>query len=122
MPDIKLYAIVSNEAVKASNGNRGKMGAQLGHAYVHAFVDSMTRFPDHAKTYLETGVVGKVCLKADEEVLHHLSRLYKDKCGVFLVKDAGITVFPRPMITALGIGPIDVTEREDILSKLDPWL
>jgi len=29
MSDIKLYAIVSNEAVAASKGNRGKMGAVL---------------------------------------------------------------------------------------------
>lgn len=122
MPDIKLYAIVSNEAVKASQGNRGKMMAQGGHAYLHSFLDSMGRFPLQAQAYLDTGVVGKVCLKADEEVLHTLSRLYRDKCGVFLVKDAGITVFPRPMITALGIGPIDVTERETILSDLRPWI
>lgn len=122
MPEIKLYAIVSNEAVKASGGNRGKMGAQLGHAYVHCFLDSMTRFPDQAKAYLATSVVGKVCLKADEEVLHSLSRVYKDKCGVYLVKDAGLTVFPRPMITALGIGPIDVTEREDVLKDLKLWI
>lgn len=122
MSDIKLYAIVSNEAVAASKGNRGKMGAQLGHAYVHSFLDSMTRFPDQAKAYLATGVVGKVCLRADEGVLHQLSIAYKNKCGVFLVKDAGLTVFPRPMITALGIGPIDVKEREEILTELKPWI
>jgi peptidyl-tRNA hydrolase len=122
MSDIKLYAIVSNEAVAASKGNRGKMGAQIGHAYVHAFVDSLTRFPDQAKAYLDSGVVAKVCLKADEAILHHLSRLYQDKCGVFLVKDAGLTVFPRPMITALGIGPININDRETILKGLNPWI
>lgn len=122
MPDIKLYAIVSNEAVAASKGNRGKMGAQLGHAYLHCFLDSMARYPTQAQEYLDTGVVGKVCLKADEAQLHQLSQLYKSRCGVYLVKDAGLTVFPRPMITVLGIGPIDVTEREDILSGLRPWI
>lgn len=121
MSDIKLYAIVSNEAVEASKGNRGKMGAQLGHAYVHSILDSMHRFPQHTLDYLASGSVAKICLRADEEVLHSLSRLYKDKCGVYLVKDAGLTVFPRPMITALGIGPIYVNEREDILAKLKPW-
>lgn len=122
MDDIKLYAIVSNEAVKASNGNRGKMGAQIGHAYVHSILDAQQRFPALVDAYLDSGVVGKACLKADEEILHQLSRLYKDKTGVFLVKDAGLTVFPRPMITALGIGPIYVKDREDILKNLSVWI
>jgi peptidyl-tRNA hydrolase len=122
MTDIKLYAIVSNEAISESKGNRGKMGAQIGHAFVHAFVDSTVRFPSMAQAYLDTDVVAKVCLKADEEILHSLSRIYKPKCGVFLVKDAGLTVFPRPMITALGIGPINVKDREEILSSLKPWI
>lgn len=120
--DIKLYCIVSEEAVKAAGGNRGKMGAQIGHAYVHSMLDSIARFPLDAKAYLDSGVVGKVCLKAPEETLHALSRAYKDKCGVFLVKDAGLTVFPRPMITALGIGPIRVDEREEVLANLKLWI
>jgi len=116
--DIKLYAIVSNEAVDASNGNRGKMIAQSGHAYLHSFLDSLARFPSDAKAYLDSGIVAKICLRASEETLHQLSRIYKDKCGVFLVKDAGLTVFPRPMITALGIGPIRPADREEILANL----
>lgn len=119
---MKLYAIVSNEAVKASNGNRGKMGAQLGHAYVHSLLDAQKRFPALVDAYLATGVIAKACLKADEETLHQLSRLYKDKTGVYLVKDAGLTVFPRPMITALGIGPIDLNNREEILKNLKVWI
>lgn len=119
---IKLYAIVSNEAVAASKGNRGKMGAQLGHAFTEAVFDSQDRFPDLLKAYRDSGVVAKVCLKADEAVLHQLSRSYKDKCGVYLVKDAGLTVFPRPMITALGIGPINEDDREEILANLKVWI
>ena len=122
MPEIKLYGIVSEEAVKASNGNRGKMGAQLGHAYVHSILDAQKRFPALVDAYLASGVVGKACLKAPEETLHQLSRLYKDITGVFLVKDAGLTVFPRPMITALGIGPVYVDLREDILKNLSVWI
>lgn len=122
MSSIKLYAIVSNEAVAAAKGNRGKMIAQTGHAYVHSMLDSMTRFPDDAKAYLESGVVAKVCLKADEMVLHQLARTYQSKCGVFLVKDAGLTVFPRPMITALGIGPILESNREEVLANLKVFI
>lgn len=119
---MKLYAIVSNEAVAASGGNRGKMGAQIGHAFVHSMMDSLSRFPDQARQYLASGTVGKVCLKADEAILHSLAHTYKNWCGVYLVKDAGLTVFPRPMITALGIGPIDVDMREEILANLKVWI
>ena len=122
MPDIKLYCIVSEEAVKASGGNRGKMGAQIGHAFTEATFDAMDNYPEQLKAYRETNMVAKVCLIASEETLHKLSRLYQGKCGVALIKDAGKTVFPRPMITALGIGPIDVNEREEILENLRPWI
>lgn len=122
MTDMKMYAIVSNEAVKASGGNRGKMGAQIGHAFVHSMMDSLLRFPADAQAYLASGTVGKVCLKADEADLHALSVLYKNKCGVFLVKDAGLTVFPRPMITAVGIGPIRVSDRDPVLAALKVWI
>ena len=122
MVDIKLYCIVSEEAVKASNGNRGKMGAQIGHAYTEAIFDAQDRFPASVRAYRATGVIGKVCLWAPEEVLHQLSRIYKDRCGVALIKDAGKTVFPRPMITALGIGPIDVESREQVLKDLRVWI
>lgn len=122
MTDIKLYCIVSDEAVKAAGGNRGKMGAQIGHAFTEAVFDALDNYPEQLKAYRETGIVGKVCLHASEETLHQLSRLYKGKCGTALIKDAGKTVFPRPMITALGIGPINVDEREDILKGLRPWI
>jgi peptidyl-tRNA hydrolase len=122
MSELKLYCIVSKEAVQESKGNRGKMGAQIGHAYTEAVFDALDRFPDVVKAYRDSGIVAKVCLVADEETLHKLSRLYKDKYGVALIKDAGKTVFPRPMITALGIGPIDPKDREDILKGLKPWI
>lgn len=122
MVELKLYCIVSQEAVKASNGNRGKMGAQIGHAFTEALFDAQERFPSSVADYRSTGQIPKVCLTASEETLHTLSRLYKDKCGVALIKDAGRTVFPRPMITALGIGPIDPATREDILKDLSPWI
>jgi peptidyl-tRNA hydrolase len=126
MKDIRLYCVVSEEAVKASNGNRGKMGAQIGHAFCGALVSPFLRLNfkaiELAVRYILGSGTPKICLIANEETLHQLSRLYKDKCGTALIKDAGKTVFPRPMITALGIGPIDVDDREDILKGLNPWI
>ena len=113
---------MSEEAIQASKGNRGKLVSQAGHAFTEAIFDAQERFPLIVKAYRDSGNVAKVCLVAPEAVLHHLSRLYGPKCGVALIKDAGKTVFPRPMITALGIGPIDVTTREEILAGLKPWI
>lgn len=117
----KLYCIVSKEAVEASKGVRGKMASQCGHAYLGAYLDSAARFPQAAQAYLNSGVVAKITLIAEEKQLHELAQFYKNKHGVFLVKDAGITVFPRPMITALGIGPMLPSERDEVLANLKTW-
>lgn len=119
--ELIIYCIVSREAVEESKGARGKMGAQQGHGYVGALCDALDRFPDKAQAYIASQATPKVTLVADEAQLHELCRLYKDKCGVALIKDAARTVFSRPIITALGIGPITRSEREDILTNLRPW-
>lgn len=119
--ELILYCIVSKEAVEESKGARGKMGAQQGHAYVGALCDALARFTDRAQAYINSPATPKVTLVADEATLHQLHQLYKDKIGTALIKDAARTVFTRPIITALGIGPIKRGEREAILSSLKPW-
>lgn len=118
-----LYCIVSEEAVKAASGNRGKMMAQAGHAFVDAILDSQNRFPDAVEAYLASGVVKKVCLRAaGPRELWELHQSYKDICGVKLVKDAGLTVFKEPTVTALGIGPIDPKQIKDDLKSLKVFI
>ena len=118
-----LYCIVSEEAVKAASGNRGKMMAQAGHAYVDAVLDSQIRFPDAVARYLESGVVKKVCLRAPgPRELWELYRSYQGVCGAKLVKDAGLTVFKEPTITALGLGPIDPQLIKEDLSSLKVFI
>lgn len=118
-----LYCIVSEEAVKAAAGNRGKMMAQGGHAYVDAMLDSMVRFPEAVKAYIESGVVKKVCLRAaSPKELHALAQSYKKVCGVKLVKDAGLTVFKEPTVTCLGIGPIHPDQIKQDLKDLKVFI
>jgi peptidyl-tRNA hydrolase len=118
-----LYCIVSEEAVKAVKGNRGKLMAQAGHAYVDAIMDSMERYPEKVKAYFETGVVKKVCLKAtDPAALRELHSSYRRVCGVKLVQDAGLTVFDGPTITCLGLGPIDPKDIKEDLSTLKVFI
>ena len=105
-----MYCIVSREALKKMNGNRGKMVAQAGHAYLHAYMDAYTRFTYDAVNYLcgQKGAT-KVALVVDtDQELRDLRETYKDTCGVSLVVDAGKTCFDgQPTITCLGLGPID---------------
>lgn len=119
--ELVLYAIVSAEAVAESKGARGKMAAQTGHAFCGALCDAIGRFHKRAAEYIESGATPKLVLVAEEATLHKLHQLYKDKFGTALVKDAGRTVFTRPIITALGIGPMLRSERDEILAELRPW-
>lgn len=119
---MKLYVVVSEEAVKASNGNRGKMAAQCGHGFLHSYLDCAERFPERAEKYWGSGLAGKVVLKAPHDVVVALEEKYRDTCGVSLVTDAARTVFTEPTVTCIGIGPLDADEREEVLSNLKVWI
>jgi peptidyl-tRNA hydrolase len=117
MADLRLYAIINREALKAAGGSRGKMMAQAGHAFLHAFWDAEKRFPERARAYRD-GLAKKIVLAVENEA--ELKEIV-DKAqgfGVTLVKDAALTVFKEPTITAAGIGPIDKDEIPDWLARL----
>ena len=102
-----MYCIFAKESVAKMNGNRGKLAAQAGHAYLHAFWKSQVEFPKMAQLYYETDHAYKISLTVDTvEELKDLEKRYSSICGTSLVKDAGFTVFKEPTITCLGIGPI----------------
>ena len=118
----KLYCIVSLEAIKLMGGNRGKMIAQGGHAFVHAFKDSADNFVEHAAGYLESGNAYKITLQVKTTAeLVELEALYKGRFGTALITDAARTVFNEPTTTCLGIGPIRESQRETILKNLTPF-
>jgi peptidyl-tRNA hydrolase len=123
MSNLKMYCIVSREALAKMNGNRGKFGTQAGHAYLHAWWDAAVRFPEAATQYQESGLAFKITLVVDtDEELRELEDVYRDQCGVSLVTDAARTVFTEPTLTCLGIGPIDPDMREDKLKSLKPLI
>lgn len=125
--ELKLYCVISREAWAMAKTVPGKMAAQCGHGFVGSMLDAMERFPDRAQEYVKSAHHPKITLIADEAQLHQLHQLYKAKYGVALIKDAGRTVFknpdgtPRPTLTALGIGPIFASEREELLKTLRVW-
>ncbi len=117
---MKMYAIVSREALKAMNGNRGKLAAQAGHAFLHAYWDAEERgtsFARHPLEYRRSGQAKKVTLVVDTTAeLEALQQAYRPICGVSLVVDAGLTCFAGvATTTCLGIGPIrDEDVGEDL--------
>lgn len=115
---IKLYCVFAKESILKMGGNRGKMSAQAGHAYLHSFWNALDNDADNdkfiqAKGYQNRtgdGYAYKIALIVDTvDELKLLQEKYKDICGTSLVTDAGFTVFDEPTTTCLGIGPI----RED---------
>jgi hypothetical protein len=121
IPDgLKLYAIVSAPALKKMGGNRGKLGAMLGHAYLHAMWDADDRHPDRARAYKHSGLAKKVVLVCDDEdLMRQLAADYQAVCGTTVVEDAGLTVFNgEKTFAAVGIGPLAPEERDARLAGL----
>ncbi len=131
----KMYCVFAKESIDKMKGNRGKLAAQAGHAYLHAFWDAnyahnvepfnmeevliAKRKVDQAHAYYDSERAYKICLVVDTVAeLETLHNAYKDVCGVSLVKDAGFTVFDEPTVTCLGIGPISEENIGDDIKAL----
>jgi peptidyl-tRNA hydrolase len=119
--ELRLYCIVSRQAWQKAKGVPGKMVAQGGHAFCGALCDALERFPDRAKDYINSPATPKITIMADDDEIRELHKRYKQNYGTAIITDAGRTVFDGPTLTALGIGPILPSEREDMLSNLRVW-
>jgi peptidyl-tRNA hydrolase len=106
-PTIKLYCVISLEAIDKMNGSVGKLNAQGGHAWLHAYWDAEQRFSEVARAYRKSNAATKITLLVPlDEDLVRLHDAYQPICGVSLVIDRGHTVFNGPTMTCLGIGPL----------------
>ncbi len=125
---MKMYCVVARDSLKAMNGNRGKLAAQAGHAFLHAYWDAEDRCRElptaydgysAADWYRASGAAKKVTLVVDTvDDLKALYKAYRPICGVSLVVDAGLTCFDGPTTTCLGIGPITNDQIGDDLKAL----
>lgn len=119
---IKMYAIFARETLRQMQFE-GKLAAQAGHAYLHAWWDAEKRFkwnyhPDDMtldeiaycetmETYKYGDDARKISLVVDTvEELRELYEQFRPHMGATLVEDCGYTVFDKPTITAVGLGPI----------------
>ena len=103
---MRIYCIFSKEAIDLMRGNRGKMAAQAGHAYLHSYWDAQERFPEAVSAY-RSGLARKICLivpTTEELVAIYVKHEHEVPCT--LVEDRGFTVFDKPTITCIGIGPV----------------
>lgn len=129
MSDFRMYAIVNREAVTAAGGNRGKMLAQAGHAFLHAWWEAFADL-DHpenmgaAALYKNSGAAVKIVLEAaDKFELHALHALaIEASIPASLVIDRATTVFREPTVTFLGLGPIRAEHAPEWLRKLKVFI
>ena len=128
---IKMYCVFAKESVDKMKGNRGKLAAMAGHAFLHAYWDSLkpgpvgdwAKFVHQAQAYQKSDHAYKITLIVDTVAeLEKLQSSYNDVCGVSLVKDAGFTVFDEPTVTCLGIGPIREDQIGEDLSSLKTFV
>lgn len=114
-----IYAIV-REDLKMSTG---KLAAQAGHAYTDALYDAHDNHQDRFEAYRVEG--SKVSLKIEnEEKLLELYEGFKSlglPCA--LVTDSqhvipGTAFDGSPIITAVGVGPIERHEIVELTGKL----
>lgn len=115
---IKMYAIFCRETLQKMKFE-GKLAAQAGHAYLHAWWDAEDRFswggvaedPDYwydvCEKYRSSNDARKIALVVDTVAeLEALYEEFKPHMGATIVDDCGYTVFDVTTTTAVGLGPI----------------
>lgn len=119
---IKMYAIFCRETLREMKFE-GKLAAQAGHAYLHAWWDADQRVhPMNAdleyalpESYYEKVMIPyrydndarKIALVVDTvQELEELYETFKPHMGATIVDDCGYTVFDCTTTTAVGLGPI----------------
>jgi peptidyl-tRNA hydrolase len=115
---MKMYCIFSKEALDAMGGVRGKMTAQAGHAFLHAYWDAEENFPAVARAYRDSLAKKITLVVPTDDHLRELQKSYRGVCGTSLVVDAGLTVFKGETTTCLGIGPLTGDKVGDDLRAL----
>ena len=122
---------------KDLNMQNGKMGAQVSHASMGAFFNSLNLdFQEMDKNKdinlnllvnkespvfdFITGSFTKIVLMVKDE--KRLMEIYdlakKNKLPISLIKDEGRTVFTEPTVTCLGIGPATLEDIDKVTGTL----
>lgn len=112
---LRLYAIVCSDL----DMSRGKLAAQAGHAFLGAGLECQKSDPQRMKQYLEDFPGTKIVLDASlPDILDIWNKAQKKGIPCSLTIDSGHVMLPhftgKPIITALGLGPLTKKEAEFI--------
>lgn len=113
MDEVKQVIIVRKD-LKMSEG---KLSAQVAHASVMSYVESMKMDDKIAKLWFNSGQKKIVLGVENEESLVKFYKAFKHEgvpCAI--VNDAGLTQLPAGTTTTVGIGP-DFAEKIDRFTK-----
>ena len=119
--ELKLYAIIRGDLRMTP----GKLAAQAGHAYTNSLLTYIESLGTNPQLYERPGNIGtKICLRAK-----NLGQIYKIRDQLesldiphSLITDSGHIMPPMfdgsPIVTAIGIGPVDPDKIRNITRKL----
>ncbi|MDH5806437.1 MAG: peptidyl-tRNA hydrolase Pth2 [candidate division WOR-3 bacterium] len=109
-------AIIVRKDIKMS---KGKIAAQVAHAAISSYIETMNKKPNWAEEWLIEGQK-KVILKVEslEELMEIKNKVEKEGLPNSLISDAGLTELEPGTITCLGIGPAPSSEINKIVGHL----
>lgn len=108
---LRMYCIYSREAIKKMGGNRGKLAAMAGHAYLHAYWSSLTIDYGAAADYRYGEKARKIALVVETDAeLEDIYEKYRYSMGATKVVDSALTVFNEPTLACIGLGPCEQLE------------
>lgn len=106
----KLYAIIRKDL----DMPKGKMAAQAGHAYLNSFLEAD---PQIQQDYQKDGIGTKICLEGSLiQIKNTYAKAKAAGLPCSLIRDSGHILLPffdgNPIVTALGIGPLNKDEAK----------
>ena len=98
---------------------KGKIAAQVAHASVTAFVETLKINKKLAEEWLNSGQK-KIILKVEslEKLLNLHKKAIEKGLVAVIIEDKGLTQLPEGTITCLGIGPDESNKIDEITLKL----
>jgi len=102
--ELRLYLVVRGDIEMPL----GKALAQAGHAFVGVIEEASSMAYPELPAYLADSAQGKIAIKAKnlDALLRATSECQAVGLPVYVVRDAGRTVFAEPTITCAAIGPV----------------
>ena len=89
---------------------KGKVGVQVAHASIGAYMQARKKTPTNAKAWVNEGMKKVVVYVNSRKELFDLKEILPSKIPKFVVADAGLTQLKPGTVTAIGIGPAQEEE------------